>query len=55
MSLFVLGLVRGSTLPAPGVPGTTVWTPATRTLSTTALPPAATRLELWRQAAGGVP
>ena len=55
VSLFVLGLVRGTTLPDPGVPGATVWTPATRTLSTTALPPAATRRELWRQAAGGAP
>ena len=54
-ALFDLSLVRGDTQPLPAAPAATVWTPGTRTLSTSALPANATRLELWRQAPGGAP
>ena len=53
--LFDMSLVRGATQPLPAAPIDTLWTPATRTLSTTALPADATRLEIWRQVAGGAP
>ena len=39
----------------PAAPADTLWTPATHTLSTTALPADATRLEAWRQGEGGAP
>ncbi len=54
-TLFDVGLLRGPVQEIPAAPATTIWTPGTKTLSTTALPSGATRLELWRQAPGGMP
>lgn len=54
-TLFDVGLLRGPVLATPAAPANTTWTPATHTLSTTALPADATRLEMWRQAPGGMP
>jgi hypothetical protein len=54
-TLFDIGLLRGSIQEIPAAPANTTWTPGTKTLSTTALPSGATRLELWRQAPGGMP
>ena len=54
-TLFDVGLLRGSQQVIPAAPANTTWTPGTKTLSTTALPSGATRLEMWRQAAGGMP
>ena len=51
-SLFDVALLRGVTQAIPTASTTTTWTPATRRLSTTALPNEATRLEAWRQRAG---
>ena len=39
----------------PTAPLDTTWDPAARTLSTSALPPAATRLEAWRVGPGSMP
>lgn len=54
-TLFDVNLMRGSTQEIPAAPADTTWVPATKTLSTTALPSGATRLEMWRQAPGGMP
>jgi len=54
-ALYDMGLLRGTAQPQAAAPGDTAWTPATRTLSTTALPANATRLEAWRQGPGGAP
>ena len=54
-TLFDVGLLRGPVQETPAAPANTTWTPGTKTLSTTALPSGATRLELWRQAPGGMP
>lgn len=54
-SLFVVGLLRGPARAVPAPPADTLWTPAQRRLSTTALPADATRLEAWRQGPGGAP
>ena len=54
-SLFDVALLRGVTQAIPTAPTTTTWTPATRRLSTAALPNDATRLEAWRQGSGGMP
>ena len=54
-TLFDVALLRGATQAIPTAPSTTTWTPATRRLSTTALPNEATRLEAWRQGQGGMP
>lgn len=54
-TLFDIGLLRGPIQMIPAAPANTTWTPGTKTLSTTALPNWATRLELWRQAPGGMP
>lgn len=54
-TLFDVGLLRGSVQEVPAAPADTTWTPGTKTLSTTALPTGATRLEAWRQAPGGMP
>ena len=54
-TLFDIGLLRGSMQEIPAAPANTTWTPGTKTLSTTALPNWATRLEMWRQAPGGMP
>ncbi len=54
-TLFDIGLLRGPIQVIPTAPADTTWTPGTKTLSTTALPSGATRLEMWRQAPGGMP
>jgi hypothetical protein len=54
-TLFSVSLLRGGTQTLPAAPADTLWTPATRTLSTTALPTGATRLEAWREGPGGMP
>ena len=54
-TLFDVGLLRGPVQEIPAAPANTTWTPGTKTLSTTALPSGATRLEMWRQAPGGMP
>jgi hypothetical protein len=54
-SLFDVALLRGPSQAVPPPPADTVWTPAERKLSTTALPAGATRLEGWRQGPGGAP
>lgn len=54
-TLFDVALLRGAPQAIPTAPTTTTWTPATRRLSTAALPNDATRLEAWRQAPGGMP
>ncbi|MEN9576603.1 MAG: hypothetical protein RL514_4458 [Verrucomicrobiota bacterium] len=54
-TLFNVGLLRGPVQEIPAAPADTTWTPGTKTLSTTALPTGATRLEMWRQAPGGMP
>ena len=54
-SVIPVHLLRGPAQAVPAAPLTTLWTPATHTLSTTALPDGATRLEAWRQGEGGAP
>lgn len=54
-TLFDVNLMRGSVQEVPAAPADTTWVPGTKTLSTTALPSGATRLEMWRQAPGGMP
>lgn len=54
-TLFDVGMLRGTPQEIPAAPANTTWTPGTKTLSTTALPSGATRLEMWRQAPGGMP
>jgi hypothetical protein len=53
-SLYDVSLLRGPSQAIPAAPADTTWTPATRTLSTTALPADATRLELWIEGPGGL-
>ena len=54
-SLFDVEMLRNPAQFIPAAPADTVWTPGTRTLSTTALPAGATRLEAWREGPGGMP
>ncbi|PAW75361.1 MAG: hypothetical protein B9S33_21705 [Pedosphaera sp. Tous-C6FEB] len=54
-TLFDVSLLRGTLQEIPTAPADTTWVPTTKTLSTTALPSGATRLEMWRQAPGGMP
>ncbi len=54
-TLFSIALLRGDTQDIPAAPADTVWTPAQRRLSTSALPDEATRLEAWREGPGGMP
>ena len=54
-TLFSVGLLRGPTQDLPAAPANTTWTPGQRRLSTTVMPHAATRLEAWREGAGGMP
>ena len=54
-TLFDVSLLRDSVQEVPGPPADTFWAPAIRTLSTTALPAGATRLEAWREGPGGMP
>ena len=53
--LFNMELLRGTAQNLPEAPFDTAWAPATRTLSTTAMPECATRLEVWRTGPGGMP
>ncbi|MEK0451650.1 MAG: hypothetical protein RL088_3918 [Verrucomicrobiota bacterium] len=53
--LFSVSLLRGNTQQPPEAPTDTTSDSATRTISTTAMPPHATRLEVYRQAPGGAP
>lgn len=54
-TLWDVSLLRGTRMKAPAAPPDTTWDAGTRTLSTSALPAKATRLEAWRQAPGGMP
>ena len=54
-TLFDVNLLRNPAQTVPGAPLDTTWAPAIRTLSTTALPAGATRLEAWREGPGGMP
>ena len=54
-TLYNINLLRNPPQAVPAAPADTTWTPGTRTLSTTALPPGATRLEAWRQGPGSAP
>ena len=54
-TLFDVNLLRGPVQEVPAAPADTLWTPATRRLTTTALPTGATRLEVWREGPGGMP
>ena len=52
-TLWNVDLLRNPPASVPAAPADTTWTPATRHLATTALPPGATRLEAWRLGPGG--
>ena len=54
-TLFDVNLLRDPAQAIPAAPADTTWVPATRTLSTTAMPVGATRLEAWREGPGGMP
>ena len=54
-SIWSVGLLRRPAQVVPGAPLDTTWAPTIRTLSTTALPEGATRLEAWREGPGGMP
>ena len=54
-TLFSIALLRGDVQEIPAAPADTTWTPGQRRLSTTAMPRDATRLEAWREGAGGMP
>ncbi len=54
-TLYDINLLRSNVQNVPAPPADTTWTPGTRTLSTTALPAEATRLEAWREGSGGMP
>lgn len=53
--LFDVNLLRDPALAAPEPPADTLWNYPARTLSTTAMPASATRLEAWRLGPGGAP
>ena len=54
-TLFDVNILRDPAQVVPGAPGLPIWTPATRTLTLAALPPGATRAEVWREGPGGMP
>ena len=54
-TLWDVNILRNAPPTPPAAPLDTTWVPATRTLSTTALPPGATRLEAWRVGPGAMP
>lgn len=54
-TLFDVSLLRGGAQTVPDAPADTVWTPAERKLTTTALPSGASRLAAWREGPGGMP
>jgi len=53
--LYNINILRDPPQFVPAPPADTAWDAPARTLSTTALPPGATRLEAWRLAPGSVP
>jgi type II secretory pathway pseudopilin PulG len=54
-NLFDVNILRDPPQDVPLAPADTAWNPASRTLSTTALPASATRLQAWRLGPGGAP
>ena len=54
-TLWDVNILRNASQQVPDAPLDTTWEPATRTLSTTVLPPGATRLEAWRVGPGAMP
>ena len=54
-TLWDVNILRNAPQQVPAAPLDTTWTAAARTLSTTALPPGATRLEAWRVGPGAMP
>ena len=54
-SLFDVNLLLNPAQVIPEPPIDTTWTPATRTMSTTAMPVGATSIEAWREGPGGMP
>ena len=54
-TLWDVNILRNAPQQIPAAPTDTTGTAATRTLSTTALPPGATRLEAWRVGPGAMP
>ena len=54
-TLWDVNIIRSAPQQVPDAPADTTWTPTTRTLSTTALPANATRLQAWREGPGGMP
>ena len=54
-TLFDVNLLRNPAQEVPAPPIDIAWNAATRTLSTTAMPAGATRLEAWREGPGGMP
>ena len=54
-TLWDVNILRNAPQQVPDAPVDTTWVPGTRTLSTTALPPGATRLEAWRVGPGAMP
>ena len=54
-TLFDVNILRDPAQTKPGPPIDTLWTPATRTLSTTVMPSGGTRFEIWREGPGGMP
>ncbi|MES2658640.1 MAG: hypothetical protein V4689_08475 [Verrucomicrobiota bacterium] len=54
-TLWDVNFLRRGRQHLPAAPAATTWDPATRTLSTPAMPAAATRLQAWRQGPGSMP
>ena len=54
-SVWDVNIIRDPAQVVPAAPADIFWNPITRTLSTTALPAGATRLEFWREGPGGMP
>lgn len=54
-TLWDVNLLRSTGKEVPAAPANTTWTPAQRTLSTTAMPTGGSRLEAWRVGPGGMP
>lgn len=54
-TLWDVNLLRSPRMKTPAAPPDTAWDAPVRTLSTSAMPAKATRLEAWCQAPGGMP
>ena len=54
-TLFDINILRDPAQTIPTAPALPVWNPATRTLTISAMPSGATRLEFWREGPGGMP